>query len=225
MGVTANTYFIQNNYVEWGHFGFNRPNFFKLFGSYDLPFGRGKDFGANMNSVADAIVGGFTLNASLGWGSGLPYNMTYNEAGTDDPTGVKKPNQTGNFKGTVGSFNPAGHYQLGFTPVAPFTTNGASAGVWSRTAPFTQGNEQSNNIFGPGIFTTDATLRKTVTIYEETKLSVEVAARNVFNHVNLGTPNNCIDCNNGGQITDIVGGANSSLGGMRQLEFGAHVTF
>ena len=115
---------------------------------------------------------------------------------------------------------------LGFTPATSIlATNGASYGVWARTAPFTQGNEQSNNIFTPGIFNVDSTLRKTIAIHEETKLSVEVAARNVFNHVNLGTPNNCIDCSTGGQITDIVGGATSSLGGMRQLEFGAHLLF
>ena len=58
----------------------------------------------------------------------------------------------------------------------------------------------------------------------EMKLAVEADARNVFNHVNLQNPNSCVDCSNGGQITDIVGGAVSSLGGMRQLEFGAHLT-
>jgi hypothetical protein len=224
-GVTSANQFIQNPHINWGNFGYNRPSYFKLYGNYDLPFGRGRQFGANTNPIVSNIIGGFTLNSSLGWGSGLPYNMSYAECSLDDPTGECKPNQTGSFSPNVGSFNATGHYQLGFQPISALATNGASSGVWVRPASFTQGNEPSNNIFSPKIFTTDATLRKTIVLHEEMKLAVEADARDVFNHVDLGSPNACIDCSNGGQITDIIGGSSSSLGGMRQLEFGAHLTF
>jgi hypothetical protein len=95
----------------------------------------------------------------------------------------------------------------------------------SSRPPIPGANNGANNLFGPGMFTTDASLRKTFSLYEELKLAVEADVRNVFNHVNLQNPNSCIDCSNGGQITDIIGGSNSSLGGMRQFEFGAHLTF
>ena len=170
------------------------------------------------------------MNASLGWGSGLPYTAGFSTGcGSNvplgDPTGVCRPNTVGSFKTKAGSLDPNKHIVQYFTPSGAFTANGQTQGAWQMPAAYTWGNEPANSLFGPGIFTTDATLRKSFNLHEEAKLSLEVATRNLFNHPNLGNPNGTIDSSNGGQIRDIVGGASSSLGGMRQLEFGAHVTF
>jgi hypothetical protein len=67
----------------------------------------------------------------------------------------------------------------------------------SSRPPIPGANNGANNLFGPGMFTTDASLRKTFSLYEELKLAVEADVRNVFNHVNLQNPNSCIDCSNG----------------------------
>ncbi len=233
MGVTGANQFVQDNHINWGHYGYNRDNYFKLFGGYDLPFGRGRQFGAGMNSIANAIVGGFTVDASLGWGSGLPYTANFStgcwsNAALGDPTGECLPNKVGSFSTKASSLNTTNHIVQYFTPSGAFTSNGQTQGAWQMPAAYTWGNEQANSLFGPGIFTTDATLRKSFNLHEDAKLSLEIDVRNLFNHPNLQNPNGCIDCgvnSSGGQITDIVGGANSSLGGMRQIEFGSHVTF
>jgi len=159
----------------------------------------------------------------------LPYTATfgtgcYSNVAFGDPTGVCFPNRVGSFSPGAGSLNTAGHYVSYFTPVT-FKGNGDTEGAWQFPQPYTWGNNGASNLFGPGLFSTDATLRKSITLHEEMKLALEADARNVFNHVNLANPNSCIDCSNGGQITDILGGAVSALGGMRQLEFGAHLTF
>jgi len=231
-GVTGANQFAQSDHVNWGHFGFNRPQYLKLYGGYDLPFGKGKQFAASANSVTNAIVGGFTVNASFGLGSGLPYNTGFstgcwaNQA-LGDPTGECLPNQVGSFNPKAARLDPVGHFVRYYTASGAFTSNGQTQGAWQMPAPYTWGTEKTNSLFGPGIFTADATLRKSFSLHEQIKVNFEVDARNLFNHVNLANPgNNSIDGgNSAGQITDIVGGATSSLGGMRQLEFGTHVTF
>jgi hypothetical protein len=228
-GETGANQFINDPHIYWGEFGYNRRSWFKLYGGYDLPFGKGRQFASAVNPIVDNIIGGFTLNGTLNLASGLPYTATfgtgcYSNVAFGDPTGVCFPNKAGNLSTNVGSLNTSGHYISYFTPVT-FKDNGDTEGPWQFPAPYTWGNNGAANLFGPRMFTTDATLRKSITLHEEMRLAVEVDARNVFNHVNLQNPNSCVDCSNGGQITDIVGGAVSSLGGMRQLEFGAHLTF
>lgn len=228
-GETGANQFINDQHLYWGEFGYNRRSWFKLYGGYDLPFGQGRQFGTGMNSIADAIFGGYTVNATVNLASGLPYTATFS-AGCwsntpfGDPTGVCFPNRAGNFSTNAGGLNTVQHSVSYFSPVT-FKGNGDSEGAWQFPAPYTWGNGGANRLFGPGMFTTDAALRKSFALHERLKLAIEADARNVFNHVNLANPNGCVDCSNGGQITDIVGGSNSSLGGMRQLEFGAHLTF
>jgi hypothetical protein len=229
-GTAGGGYFVQDPHANWGHFDFNRTNNFKLFGGYDLPFGRGKQFGADMNRLANAIVGGLAINSSINWGSGLPYSVSYNECRNDAPHWDMpcRPNQVGSFSHGRSALNTVGHYVTYFNPVAPLTANGQNIGAWQRPAQWTFGTSQSNGLFGPGFFGTDATLRKSITLREDAKLSLEVQSRNVFNHVNLQNPSSCIDCSastGAGQITDILGGSSSSFGGQRQLQFAAHLTF
>ena len=63
---------------------------------------------------------------------------------------------------------------------------------------------------------------KTVSFTERLKMQFQVIAQNAFNHVNLGNPNACVDCagSGGGRIQWLANGV-----GMRQLEFGARLTF
>ncbi len=42
--------------------------------NYELPFGRGKQFGSSMNRAADAVVGGWQMNGILTLRTGVPYH-------------------------------------------------------------------------------------------------------------------------------------------------------
>jgi hypothetical protein len=46
------------------------------YGVYDLPFGRGRKFGTNMNKALDAIVGGWEVAGNYRQTSGLPYGVS-----------------------------------------------------------------------------------------------------------------------------------------------------
>jgi hypothetical protein len=52
--------------------------------TYDLPFGRGKQFGSTMNRAADLIVGGWEINGFYTFQSGQPFTVTCPVATTAD---------------------------------------------------------------------------------------------------------------------------------------------
>lgn len=230
-GVGTQGYFVQDPHANWGHFDFNRTNDFKLFGNYDLPFGRGKQFGTDSNRIADAIIGGFSLNGNVNWASGLPYTPYYNEAYSDAPhyDMPHRPNQVGSFHQGAGSLDPINHVAKYFTPVAPMVANGGTYGAFQRPQQYTFGTMKYNSLWGPGLFTSDFALTKAFTIREDVKLRLQVQAQNLFNHANLAGPNSTIDGvqdaskgQTAGLISDILGG---TFAGMRQLQFAARITF
>ena len=61
----------------------DRPHRFTFAGIYELPFGRGRAFGHDMNRLLDAIVGGWQLNGTFEWQSGEPllFNDNFYYAG------------------------------------------------------------------------------------------------------------------------------------------------
>ena len=44
---------------------------------YDLPFGRGRTFGHNLNPIMDAVLGGWQVSAVNTMQAGTPFNLTY----------------------------------------------------------------------------------------------------------------------------------------------------
>jgi len=51
------------------------------YGTYALPFGKGKMFGGGLNRAADTIIGGWELAATADVAGGLPFTLNYNESG------------------------------------------------------------------------------------------------------------------------------------------------
>jgi hypothetical protein len=61
------------NRVEQRSLYFNdRPHVFKLTGSYDLPFGKGKKFGSGVSGLMDKFIGGWQVTSFFQWASGEP---------------------------------------------------------------------------------------------------------------------------------------------------------
>ncbi|MEZ5355204.1 MAG: hypothetical protein R2762_21435 [Bryobacteraceae bacterium] len=73
------------------------PHRFVLSGIYELPFGRGKQFGGSMHPVANAIAGGWGVGSIVTWASGRPYSLTVqgNPANTGSVGVVNRPNVVG----------------------------------------------------------------------------------------------------------------------------------
>jgi hypothetical protein len=211
-------YFAIDPHVGYGPDDANRKHVFSISSTYELPFGKGKRFLGNASRPLDLLIGGFQWNTTTNWSNGLPWSPTYGECSADEDTGPCRPIVVGSLSQSVGHFDPVAGTVPYYTPVAPLALNGQTNGAFQRPQKGTFGSGR-NVFFGPGFFNSDMSLFKNFKITERFGAQFRFEAFNVFNHVNLGQPNNCVDCG-GGKITGLASNAQ-----MRQLNFGMKVTF
>jgi hypothetical protein len=231
----ANTsYFAINPRVDYGPDDQNRPQVFVANIVYQLPFGKGKQFGGNAGRAENLIIGGWQITETTNWSAGLPFTPTYNECNSDQDVGVCNPNK-GNLAGWSmggGSLNPINHTVTFFTPIQAMTQNCTGYGAWARPCAGTLGNAGVDFLYGPRSFTTDASIMKNFSLTERFALQFRMDAFNLFNHrvlnFNSNAGNTCVDCmsstgqllNNAGLVTDIDPNVN-----MRALQFALRLSF
>lgn len=63
--------------------------------TYELPFGRGKKFGASWNRLADGVLGGWQMNGILTFNSGLPLQISTTGNTSFSFGGGQRPDSTG----------------------------------------------------------------------------------------------------------------------------------
>ena len=211
-------YFNVDPNVNYGPDDFNRKHVFSFSTVYELPFGKGKHFMGDASRVSDLIIGGWQINTTTNWSSGLPWTPTYTECGQDQDVGVCRPLVVGSLDQSVGSFDKFNGKVPYYTPVAPLTNPGDIQGAFQRPQKGQFGSGR-NPFTGPSFFNSDISLFKNFSITERVNGQFRFEAFNAFNHVNLGQPNNCVDCG-GGFITGLAPNAS-----MRQLNFGLKFSF
>jgi hypothetical protein len=150
-----------------------RHNFTSGF-NYDLPIGKGKRFGGDMNRFADSIIGGWTWNGLLSLRTGQPFTI----AGASC-NGVWSRCLPDIVPGTTPNAAPAG----GRAPSQWFNT--ANFAV---AAPLTGGDLglQSNN--GPPTRTLDTSIFKTFSLTERFKMQFRAESFNIANTPQYGLP-------------------------------------
>ena len=225
----ASAFSNSTTYASWDrHAGYGRDSNVRLqqatfFGSYELPFGKGKQFGAGLNGFADRIIGGWQLSTSLDLAGGLPFSAGYNEAGTNLPGGFFSFPSVGSGKmktsltGFQAKSNGTGQRKY-YTKQTSNLLSDPGTGVFKNPGADTIGNVGRNTYFGPAFFSGDLSLAKTVTIHESIAAKFRVDAFNGFNHIAPGNPGGNIESD--GTIT---GGAPGYA--PRQLEFSARIVF
>jgi hypothetical protein len=227
-------YFEVTPRVAYGPDDQNRPQVFVAIITYQLPFGKGKQFGGNAGRAENLIIGGWQVSSSTNWSAGLPFTATYNECNSDQDVGVCNPNKGNSALWSMGggSLNPITHTVTYFTPIQEMGTPCTSYGAWARPCTGTLGNAGTDSLYGPRSFTTDATVMKNFALTERFNFQFRMDAFNLFNHrvlnFNQNAGNTCVDCmsptgallNNAGLVTDID--PNTT---MRELQFAIRLTF
>jgi hypothetical protein len=202
---------IRNYYnlkADWSVDGEDIPESLVLNYVYDLPVGRGKKFGAGMNAVADAVVGGWEVSGITTVQSGFPMSIgaggnsssVFGGGQHADLTG--QPFKSGHCGGTNGVpvINVGTKYCF-FNPAA-----------FAAPSDFTFGNAPRyfSNLRAPGYVDEDLTVGKWFNIAEKLRLQLAVQSFNAFNHPNFGIPSSGV-----GSPTM---GLSSSTQGARQLQ-------
>jgi hypothetical protein len=136
----------------------DRPQRLVLSGSYDLPFGKGKAFGAGVNRVAGAVISGWVANGIYTWQSGAPLSW-------------------GNVIYLGGDLKLDPHNVEAAFDTTRFDTNSKNQLSWNvRRFP-----SQFANLRADTFNSMDASLLKNMRITEKVKLQFRCEAFNVMN--------------------------------------------
>ncbi len=177
---------------------------------YELPVGRGKKFGSNMNPIADEIVGGWQVSGITHVQAGFPLSINANNNGASLWGGNQHANLTGAaMKGTgqcgAGTSNPisVGTKYCFFNPAA-----------FSQAPAYTFGSAPRyfSNLRAPGFVDEDLGIQKWFNITEKFRLQFTAQLFNAFNHANFDSP----DVNLGDAGTTM--GESSNTQGPRQVQ-------
>ena len=223
-------YYAVDPRVNYGPTDFDRTHAFTLSTLWDLPIGRGKALLGSAGGLLNRLAGGWALNTISYVYSGLPFTPTYNsnECANDVDTGPCRPNLvgpvqiTGNRNGYFTSVPSSCFAGTSSKPSNSFSNPGPVCGPWQRPARGTFGTAGNNSLRGPGFFDTDLALLKSIPLTERSAIQFRAVVTNLFNKVNLGLPNACVDCGNttSGVIANLANGAT-----MRQFQFALRVQF
>ena len=209
-------YYAIDPKVNYGVADQDRKHVFVLANMLDLPFGKGKSFFSKTGGLTNRIVGGWSLNATAFRMSGLPFSPSYAFCGADIDTGPCRPNLVGRVHITgkrTGYFTTTNDVFL-----EPNGTPGDTIGPWQRPAAGTFGSAGRNSLRGPGLFQSDLSVVKSISLKETASVQFRADIFNVFNVVNLANPLDCVDCIAAGRI---IGTAS----GQRQMMFSLRLQF
>lgn len=174
---------------------------------YDLPFGRGRAFGANVNPWVNRLIGGWQLNTITQWHTGLPLV-------------VKGAN---NYAASRPNFVPGVSAKLSHPTI----------NEWFNTAAFvnppdyTFGNVPRTlpNVRGPSALNSDISLFKTTGITEHLKSEFRVEAFNAFNHPTFGMPNTSFTAGSNGLNSNGSFGTITTATDGRELQLALKLLF
>ncbi|MBL8176527.1 MAG: TonB-dependent receptor [Bryobacterales bacterium] len=173
----------------------DRRHVFTMVGSANLPFGKGRRWGASWHRAVDSALGGWQFSGTGTAYSGAPFTVEPTTTNLDQG-GSARPNRIANGavrenaalgkKGIdyawydVRAFEAAPCYVA--AGVAPPAGCGPSAYGFQ---PFAFGNSGRNILDGPGLFSTDLAMAKNFTIREGHNLQLRVEAFNLLNRANF----------------------------------------
>jgi hypothetical protein len=194
---------IYNEAADWGPCDYDAKSNFVANAVYSLPFGQKQKFGANMNKVADAIVGGWQLSGILSLHTGFPMSI-----GGSDASGTGSRGARANCIAPVDIYGKQNSPLGGFQWFDPNDFAATTAGTF--------GSCGVGTVRGPGLKTLDLSLAKTFNITERQHVQLRAEAINFTNTPILNAPSN--------YLGSTLGLLNSSQGA-RNLQFALKYLF
>jgi hypothetical protein len=182
---------FRNVASEKGLSGYDQPLNNTTSVVWELPYGRGRKWGADSHAVLDAVLGGWRLTGINTMTSGQPINITYSPA-------------------TAGQVSGAPSYRPNYVGGDIYTSEKTATGYLNRAAftlpaindPF--GNLGRNVGRTESIFNFDLGLHKEFGFTERLRLQFRSEFFNLFNTTNLGSPSQNVSNANFGIITGVA---------------------
>lgn len=169
------------------------PHRWSLAANYELPFGKGKKFGSDMNRWLDALAGGWQVNTVITYTTGFPLQFTNSGAAAFAGT---RPSFTGSEPQTGGDIKD----RLGGISGGPGYLN---ADAFRQPLSFEFGNvpRLTDSIRTPNRSNIDVSVMKNFSLYERLRLQLRGEAYNLPNHPIFNGPNTSVGSAGFGTIT------------------------
>ncbi len=183
-GITYNQFQPDSDYGIDGYVSRHR---FVAYGIYDLPVGKGRQYGSSMSRWADAIVGGWqtTFNMFAKSGTGFTPFWTCDDCGSLEPgnIGITSLDAVGDF-GVEPSFRPVVLSNNFNQKNGDQIWNPAAFGLPSVGADiFTQaGVAKRNMLWGPGTWGVNLGIHKDFRFSDRVSAQLGADFDNIFNH-------------------------------------------
>jgi Carboxypeptidase regulatory-like domain len=143
---------------------------------YDIPVGRGREFGHDMPGAVNAVVGGWSINPIVSLHTGFPLSMYGNGDSSGTGTPETRPDCTGSVQ------YPKTVTSAGIQWFSPSTFAQPAAGTFGNCPA-------QGPAIGPGYIDFDISLHKDFPINERMKFQFRTDFLNAFNHPNFAVPN------------------------------------
>ena len=195
---------------------------------YQLPFGRGKQFGSGMGRFANAVVGGWTVSGLWRWSTGYPFSLLSPEWATNFqlqtqavPLSSARP-KMGSFivPQAGGGTGPNVFQDPGITDA---TNPNAAINLFRPAFPGEAGLR--NGLRGPGTFNIDTGVAKTWPIRESQSVKFSWQVFNVLNSARFDVGTMSLNGNAYLSSSSSFGNFSSTLSNPRVMEFGLRYTF
>jgi Carboxypeptidase regulatory-like domain len=189
---------------------------------YDLPFGRGKQFGHDWNRVANLFLGGWELAGIYRWTSGFPFSIG---AGSTYNTNFQVSGNTVQLTPVEQKLTYVGDQPYAFNIGAAANTTAATAAYWSGALrlPYPGESGERNNFRGQGFFGIDTGFNKTFSITEKQSLRFSAYAYNLTNSVRFDAAT--ITLNSAYTNANSIGLYSGTLTKPRVMEFALRYSF
>jgi len=212
---------------DWALSVLNLNNQFTASVTYDLPFGKGKQFGSNWNGAVNAILGNWEVDVIQRVTSGFPLfvvdsangsgvGFSWNGNSLNRPDQVGDPNRGGTVAANPGCVAPAQVHTLQnwFNPCA-----------FAPAADGELGNANRAPLYGPHFVNTDLSFIKHFPLpYESMRLDFRAEFFNAWNHAQFylqGGASQMQDIN----ATSSFGVVNGTVNNPRVIQFALKLMF
>ncbi|QEE27463.1 TonB-dependent receptor [Terriglobus albidus] len=177
---------------------------------YQLPFGRGRTFGHNMNRALDEVIGGWQTNTIMSFASGTPIDLNLNGGTIDIRPDLISFQKVGRSRITSATNNGNQTFFNAVVKAPPIN----SFSMYTRI-----GTLSRNKFTGPGYNKVDFSVFKNFSITERVKAEFRAQAYNVFNHPQFSNPQTNAAQADFGTINSIRQYSE------RQIELAGHINF
>ena len=213
--------------LDWSLSQINLDHSFTGSVIYDLPIGRGKQFGSSWNTPTNAVLGNWQVTLIERISSGFPVPLidssntsgtTFNAGGNDN--NYNRPNQLPNCN-THAADHSTYHWINASCFAAPgLIVNNVNMGM-------ELGNASRVPVTGPDFVNSDFSAVKQFTFPHEMGLNFRAEFFNIFNHPQYGSPIN--DINYGspapGTVSPNFGEVNSTVNNPRLVQLALKLSF